>query len=128
MEIDPSLLLGYQRTVLLIFPELWWGPGDLTDQCSVDFALHRLDAVPVPNQEDADRHAVRFICEAVDADDVGINDVLSGLCAAARALNDANLWCRSLDHCISSPLDRTLDFPEIKAALETFGCDAVLPR
>lgn len=120
--------LGYRRAVILLLPEVWWGQGRLPQQPSVDHALELLDSIHLAGKETADRHVVQFLLNRVDAGDIPIEDVLSGICAAACAWRDVALWCEAFDRCTANPLDRVMEFQEIEEALSIFGPGHVLPK
>lgn len=112
----------------MLLPELWWGQGSLEEGPSADHALGRIESIPVAEQGEGDKHAVRFVLEAVDGGDIPADDAVAYLCIAAHTLDDAQAWRETIQRATSNPFDRSLHLDVVAEAITAFGLDVVLPR
>lgn len=123
-----TIVTGYERSVLLVLPNIWWGRGRLQSRPSLSWALQKLDCILVRGGGTPSQRTVDFILDAVDHGDLPVEDVLSSLCAVACAKRDGALWCRVFDKCLPNLLERTMELSELEEALAIFGTDLILPR
>lgn len=116
------------KTVLVILPQLRWGTGPLVERDPVTYAVERLRTIPTPGHAEADRNAVQFVLDAIDDEEISIEDALRGLCAAACKWKDAELWNAAFAKCSESPFPGAIDFTVLEDGFGSLDSNVVLRR